>query len=156
MTEPKETPRVRHAEFFKKPVPLSPYIIYSMCSFDECDIYVRPGDLMPEFSCHFDKCIIHLKDGVTPHNFLAAISRLKGSSIHGKSGCAVWERDESYPVGCTWFDCKIVSNNVERDMYEAVKEIKERIYGKDPDEMAWWEDQEKQRAARRAKTDQTQ
>jgi hypothetical protein len=148
MTETKETPRVRGAEFFKMSVNLSPELIYSRSSFDECEIFIQPGDKMPESGCHIEKCTIHLHDGVTQHNFLGVISQMKGSRVYGAYSSAVWEKGPDFPTGSVWIDCKIVVDGVERDMMEMLKEIKEKIYGKELDEMAWWEDQIKQRAER--------
>jgi hypothetical protein len=64
----------------------------------------------------------------------------------------MWERGPDFPTGSVWINCKIVFDGVERDMLKMAEEIRESIYGKDPDQMAWVLDNEKQRAERRAKT----
>ena len=154
MTETKETPRLWCKEVYDTEVTLASDSIYRHSSFRNCVIHVGRESKVPE-GCMFYECTFMLEYGIELVDYFGAVA--KTSPIHIFGACGDGFTLEQ--PGALWKDmmsdytrCFVMIEGVKHEMYEAARELAVQLGKLPADPLAWWKDQEKQRAERREKT----
>lgn len=153
MTETKETTRLWFKEVYDTEVILASDSIYRQSSFGNCVIHVGRESKAPE-GCIFYECTFRLEDGIELVDYLGAIAGISPIHILGACGDGfTFEHPEAlwgHIMMSDYSRCFVIIEGVKHEMYKAARELAVELGKLPADPIAWWKDQEKQMAERRA------